>query len=346
MALPRPAWFPPIPLCGIPLDGIFVGREAHPRAFSGVNLRGPMKADFYERKTCIACQSENLRTLDSGKFGEEPHRSMFLQSPWGESPLPFLEDCDWALVQCEVCEIVFHAKVLTPEWTERRFSKWMSEEAIQQFQLQNGVLEPQAVFTRTRRKTDHILCIEKMTRGLRGDQATRLLDFGCGSGEFLTLAETFGFDVHGVDRSTARTENFQGKAPIYQNLEQAFEQNAAPIHAATLFEVLEHLEDPVSILQSIHQRLVPSGALIVEVPNAAGVTQIKTNDDLVIDGFDHLNGFTPSTLKRMVQKAGFRLAKRPTAHVAADGKKIIKREIRRLVGPFRKPSTQLYFRRA
>lgn len=304
-----------------------------------------MNAEFYERDSCIACQSRKLRTLDSGKFGDEPHRSMLLDSPWGESPFPFLEHCAWTLVVCEDCAQVFHLRVLTPEWTERRFTKWMTREAIQEFRLQNGDLEPEALYNRSRKMTDHILCIEKLTRGLRGNNPTRLLDFGCGDGDFLSLARAFGFEAHGVDRSTARTEHYQGQVPIYKSLEEFHAHCPEPVHVATLFEVLEHLEEPQVILSTLHERLVPSGLLVVEVPNAEGVTQIKTMDDLIIDGVDHLNAFTPRTLRNIVESAGFVIAKRPTAHVTADVPRILKREIRRVVGPFRKPSTQLYFRR-
>lgn len=305
-----------------------------------------MQAEFYERNSCISCQSQSLRTLDSGKFGEEPHRTMLLDSPWGESPFPFLENCEWTLVECEDCAQIFHLRILTPEWTERRFTKWMSEAAIQEFQLLNGILEPEYVYNHARKMTDHIVCIEKMTRGLRGKQATRLLDFGCGDGQFLTLASAFGFDAHGIDRSTARTEHFKGQASIYEDFHAFREHRLDPVHVITLFEVLEHLEEPLAILNAAHEHLVPSGLLVVEVPNAEGVAQIKTMDDLVIDGFDHLNAFSPATLRKIVERAGFVPVKRPTAHVTADVPRIIKREIRRVVGALRRPSTQLYFRRA
>lgn len=305
-----------------------------------------MNAEFYERTLCISCQSKRLRILDAGKFGEEPHRAMLLDSPWGESPFPFLENCEWTLVECKDCAQVFHQRVLTPEWAERRFTKWMSEEAIQKFRLQNGDLESKAIFNRARRMTDHVLCLEKMTRELSGNQAARLLDFGCGEGEFLTLATSFGFDAHGIDRSTARREHFKGQAPIFKDIKTFREHVSKQVHVVTLFEVLEHLEEPLEILKSIHNLLVPSGILVVEVPDADGVTQIKTMHDLVVDGVDHLNAFSPKTLLGIVQRAGFVPTKRPTAHVTADVPRVIKREIRRVVGALRKPSTQLYFRRS
>jgi len=308
-------------------------------------MNRPMEAEFYERNACISCQSLSLRTLDSGAFGEEPHRTMLLNSPWGESPFPFLENCKWALVECEVCAQIFHQRVLTPEWTERRFTKWMSKEAIHEFQSQHGILEPGHIFKQTQKMTDHIVCIEKLTRGLRVKQAIRLLDFGCGDGQFLNLASAFGFDAHGIDRSTARTEHFQGQASIYEDFQAFQEHQPDPVHVVTLFEVLEHLEEPLAILNAAHEHLVPSGILVVEVPNADGVRQIKTMDDLVVDGFDHLNAFSPATLQKIVERAGFTAVKRPTAHVTADIPRIIKREIRRVVGALRKPTTQLYFRR-
>ncbi|MGB0953840.1 MAG: class I SAM-dependent methyltransferase [Planctomycetota bacterium] len=270
---------------------------------------------------------------------------MLLESPWGESPFPFLKDCAWTLVECEDCAQVYHLRVLTPEWTERRFTKWMSEEAIQAFRDLHGVMEPQAVFQRARKMTDHVLCIEKMTRELRDKEAIRLLDFGCGDGRFITLANAFGMDAQGVDRSTARRQKLRGQVRIHASVEAYRELHPEPVHVATLFEVLEHLEEPMAVLQSLHGMLVPSGLLVAEVPNAEGVRHLKTMDDLVVDGVDHLNAFTPVTLKQMVQGAGFTPVSRPTAHVSADVKRLVKREVRRVVGGLSKPSTRMYFRK-
>lgn len=303
------------------------------------------QAEFLERTTCVACDSEQLETLDSGRFGEGPHRTMIESSPWGESPLPFLEDCEWVLVRCRDCSQVFHRRILTPEWEERRFTEWMTAEAIQEFERQRGSNLPAAVFDKSRGIVDHLLCLEKMTRELRGGDALRVLDFGCGWGRFIAFAALFGFEAHGVDRSTARRDLSLSGGTIHESMDALEDAESRPFHAATLFQVLEHLESPGETLRAIHRRLCPDAVLILEVPDGSGVERLDEHGVSIVDGIDHINAFSPQTLRGIAKKAGFRPVLPVTAHVTADGRRVLKREVRRIMRRLLPGTTNQYFRR-
>jgi hypothetical protein len=91
--------------------------------------------------------------------------------------------------------------------------------------------------------------------------------------------------------------------------------------------------------------MVPGGILILEVPDAGGISKIRTPDDLVADGIDHINAFSSKTLQGIARRAGFAPINPGVAHVHTELPRVIKREVRRIVDTMRQPKTDQYFRR-
>jgi SAM-dependent methyltransferase len=299
------------------------------------------QARFIDRRACINCRSESLVEVSGGRYVDQPLLSYLEGDPWGQSPLPFLQEARWSLVRCNVCAQLFHRHVLDAEWNEIRFSQWMSAEAIASFEERIGTATPAARFEQGRQWVQHVLQIEHATRAVR-DGAVRLLDFGCGYGFFVSTCNLFGFEAVGVDRSTARAQGAAGR--IYASLDEVADR--APFHAVTLFEVLEHLDQPADILTALAKLLVPGGTLVLETPDCTGVTGIVSRDDyLKIHPLDHINAFTNTTLAGIARRSGFvpfRVA--PPAHVATDLASVVRRTAKAALRRDR-VSTQLYFRK-
>ena len=299
-------------------------------------------ATFTDRNNCISCGGNQLLALSSGKFDEGSLKHFIEDDPWGEEhPLPFLVGKEWCFVSCKNCGMSFHRYILSPEWSERKFSKWMSQEAIDAFE--SSYKTPNTVFQKGRANAAHVLQIERLTREIRDNVATRILDFGCGYGEFLSMCAAFGFEGYGVDRSTARHQG-----GCYENIFSEIEEVAhlAPFHALTLFETVEHLDDPKNIMLQLRELLISGGILVVEVPDCTGVTDIITqNDYYKIHPLEHLNGFTPETLRKFVIGLGFEPIDKQFASVTDDSKIIAKNIVKRLIKPFMKSTTQMYFRK-
>ena len=94
-------------------------------------------------------------------------------------------------------------------------------------------------------------------------------------------------------------------------------------HTLTLSEVMEHLDDPRSLLKELATLLLPGGILVLEAPNCEGVTGIGTLKDYrKVDPSEHINGFTPATLQRLAESLGFKriqpppLTSRPSWHAS------------------------------
>jgi 2-polyprenyl-3-methyl-5-hydroxy-6-metoxy-1,4-benzoquinol methylase len=98
----------------------------------------------------------------------------------------------------------------------------------------------------------------------------RLLDLGCGSGEFLLRARSAGWAVVGVDfdakaAETARRQGLDVRLGGVEELNPVDEQ----FDVITLAHVIEHVHYPVEVLQACYKLLKPGGFLWLETPNIA-----------------------------------------------------------------------------
>jgi 2-polyprenyl-3-methyl-5-hydroxy-6-metoxy-1,4-benzoquinol methylase len=311
----------------------------------------PARAQFRCREQCIACQSRDLITLDSGTFSQNPVRHFIERDPWGVNPLPFLQDQPWALLQCAGCGQMFHKWLLTPQWQEIRFTQWMSEAAIREFERVRGHDSPRTQFRQATSIVKHLLQIDRLTRSGRGDGAVRLLDFGCGWGEVLGMARRFGFEACGVDRAADRyrVSSDQG-ARVFPDLQAASALAKEGFHAVTLFQVLEHIEEPLELLIELRHRMAPGAVLVLEVPNCRGLRGIAGIDAAAdyynLHPLDHINCFTPRSLTALARRAGFRPLTPPLAQVTADPWEALVGEGKRWARKLKPRSTNQYFRRA
>jgi 2-polyprenyl-3-methyl-5-hydroxy-6-metoxy-1,4-benzoquinol methylase len=294
------------------------------------------KAQFLTRSACINCGSPDLDIIASGSFNDAPLHGFLSADPWGESPVPYLDGQRWNYVGCKDCDQAFHAQVLTPEWNDINFSRWMSAEAIAEWERTH--VGPQAKFDRAAHYVKHVLQIA----ALLPERPIRLLDFGCGNGEFLHICRQFGFNAIGCDRSTARRD--ATGLVILESIEQVA-QLGTQLHAVTLFEVLEHLDDPRGILEALKRQMAPGAILVLETPDCTGVEGIRTLRDYeCIHPLQHINGFTPATLRSLAERLGFKSIRTPASHVTASPVKVAKTEARRLLAPLMAARTQQYFR--
>ncbi|MEH2492835.1 class I SAM-dependent methyltransferase [Bradyrhizobium sp. AZCC 2230] len=296
------------------------------------------QAFFIDRQRCINCGSTNFSELSNGRYTDEPLHGFLAADPWGEDPLPHLQSATWSLAKCSDCAQIFHRRILNEEWNERRFSRWMSADAIVEFERRLGPAFPRT-FSSATAHVEHILRIEAVTRSIRGQEAVRLLDFGCGFGSFIEACTHFGFEAIGVDRSVGR----RSKAAV--DIKSSLDDVAGKFHAITLFEVMEHLDSPNSVLANLAELAAPGAILVLETPDCAGLTDILTaRDHRLADPLEHINCFTHTTLKSIAERNGFRPIQRPPVFVMADLGRAAKRMAKHAMKRDGK-STQLYFRK-
>lgn len=133
-----------------------------------------------------------------------------------------------------------------------------------------------------------------------------LLDVGCGSGRFCHAAQAAGWQVFGVDVSQSAITIAQKTATFSLRcltLEQVAEKEER-YDVLTAFEVLEHLQDPVSFLKLAGNVLKPGGHIFCTVPNwECQDVQHATQTDWLPP--IHVNFFTDVALRRLGATAGY-----------------------------------------
>jgi 2-polyprenyl-3-methyl-5-hydroxy-6-metoxy-1,4-benzoquinol methylase len=132
----------------------------------------------------------------------------------------------------------------------------------------------------------------------------RVLEVGCGLGDFLALARDAGADVLGVemDGPYADFAERRHRLPLVRGALETLPPSGR-FDVIAMFHVLEHLEDPRAALQSLRPRLHPGGRLLIEVPNFMGAWRTPLTEFLRVE---HLYHFSPVTLRALLETAGFR----------------------------------------
>ena len=102
----------------------------------------------------------------------------------------------------------------------------------------------------------------------------RLLDVGCGAGEFLALAAGAGYSrCSGIDFSPAQVrlarENSGLEDISVASLEEFLPGRDGSFDLVSAFEVLEHQPAPADFVKRLKGLLAPGGLLMLSVPNAA-----------------------------------------------------------------------------
>jgi SAM-dependent methyltransferase len=135
----------------------------------------------------------------------------------------------------------------------------------------------------------------------------RLLEIGCGSGNFLARMKKRGWDVAGIEASRIAAASAQaaGLAVRSGRLECAPD----PVERYDLvagWEVLEHLHDPVASLGLLARWTVPRGWLALSVPDAGSIDfAMFTHAWYGLDVPRHLFHFTLPTLTAVLRRGGW-----------------------------------------
>ncbi len=133
----------------------------------------------------------------------------------------------------------------------------------------------------------------------------KLLDIGCGTGEFLKVMQINNWEVVGVEPSFVARK--KAESLIQQKVLQSLEDvNVQSLNAITLWHVLEHVPDLVSTLQKIHQLLHPDGNLYIAVPNYQSPDAEHYKENWA--GYDvprHLWHFSKESMALLLKQNGF-----------------------------------------
>lgn len=140
------------------------------------------------------------------------------------------------------------------------------------------------------------------------DRSKSLLDVGCGVGAFLWNIKgkvSVAIGVEPNKREAEYAEEKTGYKVIHGTIDDVPEEEAFDI--ITMFQTLEHIEDPVAYLIKVKQHLKPDGTIIIEVPNLhdalKDLYKIPSYETFYFHKY-HYNYFSKQSLRLLLRRVG------------------------------------------
>ncbi|WP_049564386.1 class I SAM-dependent methyltransferase [Nonomuraea sp. SBT364] len=159
------------------------------------------------------------------------------------------------------------------------------------------------------RQRRYNLTMQAFSPILDAGEGRRLLDFGCGAGLFLELAEQRGFDAYGVDLSPDSVSQANARLTkaraFFGAPEDVPEIAGGGFDVITLWSVLAHLPRPLDDFARFRELLAPGGVLLILTVNARSLL-LKAYGS-AWSGFtkNHLMFYSSDTLPTLLRRTGF-----------------------------------------
>lgn len=137
-----------------------------------------------------------------------------------------------------------------------------------------------------------------------------LLDFGCGWGDLMAVMEVNGVQVQGIEFSSHKRSHIKSQnLAVASNLEAV--QVSPPYDLILMWQVLEHIPDPVTVLKSLSAVAHDKTGLLIGVPHFTEqrlkaefqTPPVGRSKDL--NPFEHVNYFDGDTLTNTAYHAGW-----------------------------------------
>jgi SAM-dependent methyltransferase len=219
----------------------------------------------------------------------------------GTATSPVLTKFDLPIARCTACGLVYANPRLPPEEIWKRYSP---DYFWNEYLPALGVVDGQFDLTYFDHRYSYTLQQMALQLGGKG----RVLEIGCGAGFFLKAAERNGWDTWGIELSEAGSTFARERLGLRVRREQAeqagFDDGSFDI--VVMFDVIEHLLEPIAILRTAHRVLRPGGAILISTPNLNALSRTALGDGwAVLSPGEHLYYFTEATLTRGLESAGF-----------------------------------------
>lgn len=149
-----------------------------------------------------------------------------------------------------------------------------------------------------------------------------LFEVGCGSGDFLARMHDRGWNVEGVDSDPEAIKTARGRhgLTVYSGKMENLNLPDSKFDVVTMSHVIEHVYDPIALLQECFRVLKPSGKLVIVTPNASSLGhQMYKENWFHLDPPRHISIYSNTSLGAIVKASGFNTVKVMTSAANAEG---------------------------
>jgi 2-polyprenyl-3-methyl-5-hydroxy-6-metoxy-1,4-benzoquinol methylase len=220
---------------------------------------------------------------------------------------PELDKDHMHLVRCTACDLVY----VTPTFDDAHYKRVYASQEYQEIVRDLGIRSHEYRVQRFGQER-----VRLMAAHLAGTMAPRFLDVGCSTGFVVEAARDAGWEAVGIDLNPSAVDFGRARGLDLRTValeEAAFEPGT--FDAVSLFDVLEHLLDPVRTLRACTRLLKPGGIVFLYVPNYDSASRLLMGKDAhFIWPTHHLNYYTPATIGDLMGREGLE-----TVYLATEG---------------------------
>ncbi|WP_028771666.1 class I SAM-dependent methyltransferase [Shewanella waksmanii] len=152
------------------------------------------------------------------------------------------------------------------------------------------------------------------------DSRRRILDVGTGPGFFLKHGKSRGWEVKGIEPSTSAAQyaNTMGLDVDEAFLDASNSNKLGKFDVVHASLVLEHVYNPIELIQLMHSMLEEGGLLCITVPNdynpfQATLREVDTFQPWWVCPTHHVNYFSPHSLSTLISNSGFTILLKETS---------------------------------
>jgi 2-polyprenyl-3-methyl-5-hydroxy-6-metoxy-1,4-benzoquinol methylase len=130
----------------------------------------------------------------------------------------------------------------------------------------------------------------------------RMLDVGCGAGQWVHFADTHGWSARGIDLSTSAVAVARAQGAPAEHLDFfSPDLDGLRFDAITMWELIEHVANAGAFFDRAADLLAPHGTLVVSTPNFAGLGRRWLGQRWPALDRQHLLYFEPTTLRERLE---------------------------------------------
>jgi len=203
----------------------------------------------------------------------------------------------YSLIKCSSCGLIRVSPMPNPQEKKKN-----SQSIYSSIEYRERYFKDKRFFTRWFKAKFKIIERLKPEKG-------KILDVGCSYGFFLEVAKRRGWDIYGIEIDPITggytKDKFGDKIFIGELENSHFEMHYFDV--ITLWDVIEHVVNPVDFLKTVKNYLKPSGIICIQTPNIESyISKLKNkNWDWLTPG-DHLYFFSPRTLHKTLKLVGLK----------------------------------------
>lgn len=260
---------------------------------------------FEKRDHCPSCGETKFDELHRTSY-DDPVLQSFLSTYYSaaqpERQRQLLEGGDFAVAECAACGLIFQRTLPSASFLAELYGDWLGT---------NDPLAPSKppmpldYYTYTAQEIMQLIAFLQKRHG-RG-RRLRFLDYGMGWGNWAQMAQSFGVEVFGVEMSPNKVTHAESRGIKVLSAEELPSYSFDFIGTE---QVVEHLPYPRQTVAALTDVLASGGVLKISVPDGSDIksvlrswnwegAMVRKGEIMPVHPLEHLNCFTPSSLRKL-----------------------------------------------